>query len=79
MGDMLWMESHNSAPEIFDNITDWIMNSGIQIASSWQFMNNDLKATDEGIDGKKLTILQNKNKIYTERGFADTITYWSNK
>ena len=76
---MTWMEDHENAASIFENVTDWIMDAGIQLASSWQFRVNDLKATDQGIDGEKLTILQKKNQKYIDEGKADTVIYWSNK
>lgn len=79
MGDLMWMEGDKNAASIFENVTDWIIDAEIQLASSWQFSANELKATDEGIDGVKLRILQEKNKLYIDEGKADTITYWSNK
>lgn len=79
MGDMMWMEGNENAVSIFANVADWITDAGIQLASSWQFSENDLKATDEGIDGEKLAILQQKNQKYVDNGKADTVTYWSNK
>ena len=36
------------------SVTDWIVQSGIQLSSTWQFDQNNLKATDKGIDGEKL-------------------------
>lgn len=75
----MWMEGNENAVSIFANVADWITDAGIQLASSWQFSENDLKATDEGIDGEKLAILQQKNQKYVDNGKADTVTYWSNK
>ncbi len=79
MGDMLWMEGDENAASIFKNVADWITDAGIQLASSWQFSKNSLIATDSGIDGEKLKILQKKNQNYIDEGKADTVTYWSNK
>lgn len=79
MGDMMWMEDDENALSIFTSVTDWIVDAGIQMASSWQFSENDLKATDQGIDGGKLRVLQEKNQKYIREGKADTATYWSNK
>lgn len=79
MGDMMWMESDANAPSIFKSVTDWIVQSGIQLSSTWQFDQNNLKATDKGIDGEKLKILQEKNQKFAEQGKSDSATYWSNK
>lgn len=79
MGDMLWMEDDENAASVFKNVADWITDAGIQLASSWQFSKNSLIATDSGIDGEKLKILQEKNQNYIDEGKADTVTYWSNK
>ncbi len=79
MGDMMWMEDHEEAPSIFKSVTDWIVDSGIQLASSWQFDKSNLVASDRGIDGEKLKIMQEKNQQYLADGKMDTATYWANK
>lgn len=79
MGDMMYMEGDKDAINVFRNVTDWIVQAEIQMAATWQFSNNDLKATDSGIDGQKLRILQEKNKNYKKDGKADTEIYWANK
>ena len=73
------MEDDENAASVFKNVADWITDAGIQLASSWQFSKNSLIATDSGIDGEKLKILQEKNQNYIDEGKADTVTYWSNK
>ncbi len=77
MGDMMWMEGDKNAPEVFRSVTDAICGAGIQLASSWQFSNNDLKATDEGIDGIKLNIIKDINDAFKNAGRADRDSYWA--
>lgn len=79
MGDLIWMEDDKDAINIFTNVTDWIIDAGIQLSSTWQFSANNLKATDEGIDGEKLKVIQDRNVKYASEGKADSALYWSNK
>lgn len=68
-GDFRDMESAADCPEMFRTLCGWISDSGIQIASLWQFQDYH----DSGVGGQKLDILSELNaelkasgKLYTD-------------
>jgi hypothetical protein len=58
MGDLLWKETAPDAVEYFQSLVDLCVETGVDLASTWQFMTNNNVVTDNGIDGEKLRILQ---------------------
>ena len=68
-GDFLDMESAEDCPEMFRTLCGWVSDSGIQIASLWQFQDYN----DSGVGGQKLDVLSELNaelkasgKLYTD-------------
>ncbi len=71
-GDMLDMENAPDMIEKFTEITTAISNSGIQIASLWQFQDY----TDEGPAGQKLALLSELNKKLAAEGKQSSGDDW---
>ena len=71
-GDFLDMESAEDCPEMFRTLCGWVSDSGIQIASLWQFQDY----TDSGVGGQKLDVLSEINTQLKESGKLYTDVAW---
>ncbi|MBQ7444730.1 MAG: cellulase family glycosylhydrolase [Clostridia bacterium] len=71
-GDLLDMENAPDMEEKFREITNAISESGIQIASLWQFQDY----TDEGPAGIKLTVLSEMNRKLSADGKQGSDSVW---
>lgn len=71
-GDFLDMESAEDCPDMFRTLCGWIRESGIQIASLWQFQDY----TDSGVAAAKLDILAELNDGLREEGLLYTDVAW---
>lgn len=72
-GDFLDMESAEDCPDMFRTLCGWIRESGIQIASLWQFQDY----TDSGVAAAKLDILAELNDELREEGLLYTDVAWN--
>lgn len=77
MGDLLWKETAPDAVEYFQSLVDLCVETGVDLASTWQFMTNNHVVTDNGIDGEKLRILQKANLKFLEEGKQPLAEYWN--
>ena len=71
-GDFLDMESAADCPEMFRTLCGWVSDSGIQIASLWQFQDYN----DSGVGGQKLDVLSELNAELKESGKLYTDVAW---
>lgn len=71
-GDFRDMESAEDCSEMFRTLCGWISDSGIQIASLWQFQDY----SDSGVGGQKLDILSEINTELKESGKLYTDVAW---
>lgn len=71
-GDFRDMESAADCPEMFRTLCGWISDSGIQIASLWQFQDYN----DSGVGGQKLDILSELNAELKKSGKLYTDVAW---
>lgn len=71
-GDFRDMESAADCPDMFRTLCGWVADSGIQIASLWQFQDYH----DSGVGGQKLDILSELNTGLKESGKLYTDVAW---
>ena len=77
LGDLLWNENAEDAAEFFDGLIQTCVKAGVVLASTWQFMQNGLAATDKGIDGDKLRSLHKANQKFAAEGKQELASYWN--
>lgn len=79
MGDFIDMETAADLPEKFGQVLDWVVESGIQIASTWQFGGSpeNLVASDVGREGMKLNGMSARNLAFRQAGKQDLSKAWS--
>lgn len=79
MGDFMDMETAPDLEEKFNQVLDWVTESGIQIASTWQFgaSPENLVASDVGREGMKLRSMSERNLAYRKAGKQDLSKAWT--